>query len=172
MFGAGAVALIGATQFNVVLLRRFAPQQIMQWALVGRRRVAGSCSSGLAAGHIGGLFGFVIPVWAILAAMGLVIPNAPAVALTRHPDAAGTAAALLGAVQFGMGAAIAPMVGVLGNDELATASVMAAGVIIALGALLLAPGAPRCRRRPPPSPGRCDRLSGHRRRLVGSTAGP
>ena len=41
VFGAGAVALIGATQCNVVLLRRFAPQQIMVWALVaavGRRR--------------------------------------------------------------------------------------------------------------------------------------
>ena len=71
--------------------------------------------------------------------MGLVIPNAPAVALTRHPDAAGTAAALLGAVQFGLGAAIAPVVGVLGNDEFAMAVVMAAGVIVALAALLRRP---------------------------------
>ncbi|PRC48537.1 Bcr/CflA family drug resistance efflux transporter, partial [Mycobacterium sp. ITM-2017-0098] len=49
----------------------------------------------------------------------------------------GTAAALLGAVQFGGGAAIAPVVGVLGNDELAMAVVMAAGVMIALIALLV-----------------------------------
>ncbi len=34
VFGAGAVALIGATQFNVVLLKRFAPQTITLWALV------------------------------------------------------------------------------------------------------------------------------------------
>lgn len=53
------------------------------------------------------------------------------------PDAAGTAAALLGAFQFGMGAAVAPVVGVLGNDELAMAAVMATGVIVALAALLL-----------------------------------
>ena len=33
VFGAGAVALIGATQFNVVLLKRFAPQSIVLWAL-------------------------------------------------------------------------------------------------------------------------------------------
>ena len=33
VFGAGAVALIGATQFNVVLLRRFSPQTITLWAL-------------------------------------------------------------------------------------------------------------------------------------------
>jgi DHA1 family bicyclomycin/chloramphenicol resistance-like MFS transporter len=78
----------------------------------------------------------VTPVWAILAAMGLVIPNAPAVALSRHHEAAGTAAALLGAAQFGLGAAVAPLVGVLGNDELALAVVMAASVLVALLALL------------------------------------
>jgi MFS transporter, DHA1 family, multidrug resistance protein len=75
-------------------------------------------------------------VWTILAAMGFVIPNAPAVALSRHPDAAGTSAALLGAAQFGLGAAVAPLVGVFGNDELALAVVMTAGVLIALLALL------------------------------------
>ena len=136
IFGAGAVALIGTTQCNVLLLKRFSPQQIMVWALVAAS-VFGVVFVALAAGQVGGVYGFVIPVWAILAAMGLVIQNAPAVALTRHPDAAGTAAALLGAVQFGGGAAIAPVVGVLGNDELAMAVVMAAGVMIALALLLL-----------------------------------
>ncbi|WP_052765192.1 MULTISPECIES: multidrug effflux MFS transporter [Mycobacteriaceae] len=136
VFGAGAIALIGSTQFNVVLLRRFSPQRIMVWALAAAS-LFGVVFVALAAAHVGGLAAFVVPVWAILAAMGLVIPNAPAVALTRHPDAAGTAAALLGAVQFGLGAAVAPLVGVLGNDELAMASVMATGVVVALAALLL-----------------------------------
>ncbi len=135
VFGAGAVALIGATQFNVVLLRRFAPQTIVLWALAAAV-LAGVVFVGLAYEHIGGLPGFVVPVWAILAAMGLVIPNAPAVALSRHPDAAGTAAALLGAAQFGLGAAVAPLVGVLGNNEIALALVMTAGMVIALLALL------------------------------------
>jgi MFS transporter, DHA1 family, multidrug resistance protein len=135
VFGAGAVALIGATQFNVVLLRRFAPQTIVLWALAAAV-LAGVAFVGLSYGHIGGLFGFVVPVWAILAAMGLVIPNAPAVALSRHPDAAGTAAAVLGAAQFGLGAAVAPLVGVLGNDEVALALVMTTGMVIALLALL------------------------------------
>ena len=135
VFGAGAVALIGATQFNVVLLRRFAPQSIVVWALVAAS-LAGVVFVGLSYEHIGGLPGFVLPIWAILAAMGLVIPNAPAVALSRHPDAAGTAAALLGAAQFGFGAAVAPLVGVLGNNEIALALVMTAGMVIALLALL------------------------------------
>ena len=136
VFGAGAIALIGSTQFNVVLLRRFPPQQIMVWALFAAS-VSGLVFVGLATAGIGGLPGFVVPVWAILGAMGLVIPNAPAVALTRHPDAAGTAAALLGAAQFGLGAAVAPVVGVLGNDEFAMATVMATGVVVALMALVL-----------------------------------
>jgi DHA1 family bicyclomycin/chloramphenicol resistance-like MFS transporter len=135
VFGAGAVALIGATQFNVVLLRRFAPQTIVLWALVAAS-LAGVVFVGLSYFHVGGLPGFVLPVWAILAPMGLVIPNAPAVALSRHPDAAGTSAALLGAAQFGLGAAVAPLVGVLGNNEIALALVMTAGMVIALLALL------------------------------------
>ena len=137
VFGAGAVALIGATQLNVVLLRRFTPATIVVWSLVAAA-VFGAVFVGLAAAGVGGLLAFVLPVWAILAAMGLVIPNAPALALSRHPDAAGTAAALLGAGQFGFGAAVAPLVGVLGNDELALAAVMTAGVVVALFALLAA----------------------------------
>lgn len=135
VFGAGAIALIAATQCNVVLLRRFSPQTIVLWALVVAS-VAGAVFVGMSLAHLGGLAGFVVPVWVILAALGLVIPNAPAVALTRHPDAAGTAAALLGAAQFGLGAAIAPLVGALGNDEFALASVMTVGMVIALLALM------------------------------------
>ncbi|UNB55979.1 MULTISPECIES: multidrug effflux MFS transporter [unclassified Mycolicibacterium] len=135
VFGAGAVALIAATQFNVVLLRRFSPQFITVCALAVSS-VIGLVFVGLSVAGVGGLAAFVVPVWLILGAMGLVIPNAPALALTRHPDAAGTAAALLGAAQFGLGAAVAPLVGVLGNDEIALSVVMTAGVVIALVALL------------------------------------
>jgi DHA1 family bicyclomycin/chloramphenicol resistance-like MFS transporter len=137
VFGAGAVALIGATQLNVVLLRRFTPATIVVWSLTASA-LFGVVFVGLAAAGVGGLPAFVVPIWAILAAMGLVIPNAPALALSRHPDASGTSAALLGAGQFGLGAAVAPLVGVLGNDELALAVVMTTGVVIALLALLAA----------------------------------
>lgn len=136
VFAAGAIALIGATQFNVVLLRRFAPQTIALWALVVAC-AAGGVFVGLAVAQTGGLLGFVLPVWVVLAAMGLVLPNAPAVALSRHNEAAGTAAALLGAAQFGVGAAVAPLVGALGNDEFALALVMTVGMVIALLALSL-----------------------------------
>jgi DHA1 family bicyclomycin/chloramphenicol resistance-like MFS transporter len=141
VFGAGAVALIGATQLNVVLLKRFTPQTIVVWALVASS-LAGLFFVGLTAAGVGGLSSFLVPVWLILAAMGLVIPNAPALALSRHPDAAGTSAALLGAAQFGLGAAVAPLVGVLGNDQFALALAMTVGVVVALFALLVV-GVPR-----------------------------
>ncbi|WP_197376547.1 multidrug effflux MFS transporter [Mycolicibacterium baixiangningiae] len=137
VFGAGAVALIATTQFNVVLLRRFSPQRIMVWALAVAS-LAGVVFVGLTVAEVGGLVGFLVLVWVILAAMGLVLPNAPAVALSRHNEAAGTAAALLGAAQFGIGAAVAPLVGVLGNDEFALALVMTAATVVALVALLVA----------------------------------
>lgn len=135
VFGAGAVSFITASQVNVVLLKRFSPQNIVVRALVAAV-VVGAAFVGLALAQVGGLLGFVVPVWLILATMGLVIPNAPALALSRHHEAAGTAAALLGAAQFGIGAAVAPVVGVLGNDELALAAVMTAGVVVALLALV------------------------------------
>ena len=136
VFAAGAFALIGSTQFNVVLLRRFSPQAITLAALTAAV-VGGVVFLGLTVAQIGGLVGFLAPVLAILGAMGLVIPNAPAVALSRHPDAAGTAAALLGAAQFGTGAVVAPLGGALGNGALALAAVMTVGMVIALVALLL-----------------------------------
>ncbi|MCG5430753.1 multidrug effflux MFS transporter [Mycobacterium sp. MYCO198283] len=131
VFGAGAVAVISATQVNVVLLRRFSPQRIVATALA-----AGAVGSivfvALAVTATGGIAGFLVPVWVVLAAMGLVIPNAPALALSRHGDAAGTAAALLGAGQFGLGAAVAPLVGVLGNDAVALAAVVLATTVTGL----------------------------------------
>ncbi|WP_197382188.1 multidrug effflux MFS transporter [Mycolicibacterium mengxianglii] len=135
VFGAGAIALIATTQANVVLLRWFTPQRIVVWALAAAA-VTAAVFLGLAMTHTGGVLGFLIPVWTVLAAMGLVIPNAPALALSRHSEAAGTAAALMGAAQFGLGAAVAPLVGALGNDEIALALVMAVSVAIALVALL------------------------------------
>ena len=135
VFGAGAVALIGASQFNVVLLQRFSPQVISLWGLVAAT-IACAVFVGLSVCHAGGLPGFVVPVWSILAAMGFVMPNAPAVALSRHHDAAGTAAALLGATQFGIGAVVAPVVGVLGNDAVALAAVMTTCTVVALLGLL------------------------------------
>jgi MFS transporter, DHA1 family, multidrug resistance protein len=134
VFAAGAVALIGASQANVALLNRFTERQIVFGAL-GSALVFGAVLIVVAESGVGGLFGFLAPLMLLLAAVGLVLPNAPALALSRHGEAAGTAAALLGATQFGLGALIAPVVGVLGNDGPAMALTMTGGVLIAWLAL-------------------------------------
>jgi DHA1 family bicyclomycin/chloramphenicol resistance-like MFS transporter len=130
VFAGGAVGLIGATQFNVRLLRRWSPQQIMSAALVAGL-VFGLAFLILAITGVGGLIGILIPLWLVLAMVGLAMPNAPALALSRHGEAAGTAAALLGAVQFGVGALAAPLVGVLGVGEVAMAVVVFGGMLSA-----------------------------------------
>ena len=113
VFAGGAVGLIGATQLNVRLLRRWTPQQILGRSLAGRRGF-GLVLLVLAATGVRRPGGHPVPLWLVLASAGLAMPNAPALALSRHGEAAGTAAALLGAVQFGVGALAAPLVGVLG----------------------------------------------------------
>jgi MFS transporter, DHA1 family, multidrug resistance protein len=130
IFAGGAVGLIGATQFNVRLLRRWTPQQIMSAALLSGLAF-GLVFLVLAVTGVGGLAGILIPLWLVLATVGLAMPNAPALALSRHGEAAGTAAALLGAVQFGVGALAAPLVGVLGVDAVAMAIVVFGGMLAA-----------------------------------------
>lgn len=136
IFGAGAAGLIAATQLNVRLLSRYTPQQIL---LVG---LSGGTAAGLAlvffaATGIGGMPTVVISLWFVLAGAGLALPNAPAIALTRHGEAAGTASAMMGAVQFGVGAIAAPLVGAIGTGGAAMAVVVAGGMILALATLLI-----------------------------------
>ncbi|PTA47956.1 Bcr/CflA family drug resistance efflux transporter [Micromonospora sp. RP3T] len=135
-FGAGAVGLIGATQYNVRLLRRFSPQRILVASLAAGT-LAGLALVVFAATDVGGLPALLVSLWLVLAAAGLAMPNAPALALSRHGEAAGTASALLGAVQFGVGAVAAPLVGVLGTGALAMALVVAGGMAAALAVLLV-----------------------------------
>ncbi|MFF5173355.1 multidrug effflux MFS transporter [Micromonospora sp. NPDC000089] len=135
-FGAGAVGLIGATQFNVRLLRWYSPQRILVTALIVGT-VAGAALLGFAATGLGGLPALLGSLWVVLAAAGLAMPNAPALALSRHGEAAGTASALLGAVQFGVGALAAPLVGVLGTGAVAMAVVVAGGMVAATVVLLV-----------------------------------
>jgi DHA1 family bicyclomycin/chloramphenicol resistance-like MFS transporter len=136
VFALNAVAIIGASQLNVRLLDRATPAQLLQRSLV----VAVLSSAVLvvvALAHVGGLLGLLIPLFVVLGAVGLAGPNAPALALALHGESAGTAAALLGAVQFGLGALTAPIVGGLGNDNVAMAAVMAGSSVLAAVVLVV-----------------------------------
>jgi DHA1 family bicyclomycin/chloramphenicol resistance-like MFS transporter len=135
-FSSGAIWLILASQLNPVLLRRFEPPQLLLGA-IAMAAAAGLLMVGVAVSGVGGLFGVLVPLWLVLLSVGFGLPNAPAVALARHGETAGTAAALLGATQFGVGALISPLVGVLGNDALAMSTAIAAGLVLSLTVLVL-----------------------------------
>jgi DHA1 family bicyclomycin/chloramphenicol resistance-like MFS transporter len=135
-FGAGAVFLIAATQLNAYLLRAFETGTLLLAALIGGS-LAGLVLVATTVTGVGGIVGVLGPMFGVLFAIGLALPNAPALALARHGDAAGTAAALLGAVQFGVGALVSPLVGILGNNAAAMGIVVAGGIVLALVVLVV-----------------------------------
>lgn len=134
LFGAGAVWLIAATQLNPVLLRRWSPGHVLLAATAaGTVAAAGLVVVSLSGAGLGAV---AVALWAVLFTAGLALPNAPALALAANGERAGSAAALLGAVQFGVGAVVSPAVGLLGNDALAMGAVMAVVLVAALAVLV------------------------------------
>jgi DHA1 family bicyclomycin/chloramphenicol resistance-like MFS transporter len=137
VFGLGSIGLIAGTQVNARLLHRYAPQQLLLWALVGGT-AASVVMLATAISGLGGLVGVLVPLWVVLAATGVAMPNAPALALSRHGEVAGTAAALLGAVRFSIGAVAAPFVGLLGNNSAAMATIVVISMAAAVAVLVVA----------------------------------
>ena len=135
VFGAGSIWLIGGTQLSAVLLKRFGLRQILFGSLVASA-VSSLALLAVAVADVGGLAALVVPLWITLMLTGTAMPTAPAIALSLHGEAAGTAAALLGAVRYGVGAIAAPFVGLLGNDAVAMSTVVAVGMVLALGTLV------------------------------------
>jgi DHA1 family bicyclomycin/chloramphenicol resistance-like MFS transporter len=135
VFAVNALGLIVMTQLNPVLVKRFGPERVLSAAVI--TGVAASVMMLVTSLLGAGLVGFIVPIFALLAACGVSAPNATAIALSRHGEAAGTAAALLGAAQFVMGGIASPLVGALNNGT----AVPLAGLMIfttglALGLLL------------------------------------
>jgi len=128
-FSSTAVGLILMTQLNPILLRRYSPVRVLTAGVVVAFLSALTLLATAVTGF-GGLLGIMIPLWFVFSCAGLSFPNAPAIALSRHGEEAGTAAALLGATQFVIGGAVAPVVGVLANG---TAIPMAAIVVATTG---------------------------------------
>ena len=118
VFGLNAAGLTLASQVNPFLIRRFGVVNVLSGAmLVGMAAASALVVAGLTG--MGGLAGVLVPLSLVVASVGLSLPNTPALALTRHGEAAGTAAAMLGAVQFGVGALVAPLVGLFGSTTAA-----------------------------------------------------
>jgi DHA1 family bicyclomycin/chloramphenicol resistance-like MFS transporter len=134
IFGAGALAITAGSQVNGVLIGRFTPERILTVTLVFG--VISSAGLVLVAVLGAGLVPIVAFLVLTLGTAGFVFPSVPAIALAKNGHRAGSAAALLGSMQFGVGAAIAPVTGLFGQTAVAMAVVMF-GVIVIAGVLLI-----------------------------------
>jgi DHA1 family bicyclomycin/chloramphenicol resistance-like MFS transporter len=138
VFGANAVGIIGGSQLNRLLLRRWRPETVLKAAAAGAS-VAAAVLLTTALTGFGGLYGVLVPLFFAIAAQGFSAPNAIACALSRDPGRAGSLAALFGAVQFGLGALGAALAGAF-HDGTATpmAAIILTCTLAALAALRLA----------------------------------
>jgi MFS transporter, DHA1 family, multidrug resistance protein len=115
------------------------------WLL--RRGLLGTAVASIAALVVtvahAGLWPLLVCFFLLLCANGMVLPNATASAMASHSGSLGSASALLGLGQFGLGALVAPLVGVGGSrNALPMAIVIAgAGAAALLVDLLFAPRA-------------------------------
>jgi DHA1 family bicyclomycin/chloramphenicol resistance-like MFS transporter len=126
LFGVNALGLIAASQLNRWLLERYAGSQILVTAL-GVTAVSGLLLVVAAATGLGGFPGMLVVLFICIASTGLVGPNATAAAMAPYARQAGSASAMLGAIQFGFGAAAGVLVGLLFNG---TALPMAATIAL------------------------------------------
>lgn len=109
-FGTNALGILALGQVNRVLLRWFAPRRLL---LAGLLLAAAGSLALIAAVQLRlALPAVLASLFATVSSVGLVTPNATALALGwLPPRRAGSASALLGVLQFAFGAVAAPVVG-------------------------------------------------------------
>lgn len=131
-----AVAFIGLSQLNGVLLRRYKSEQIVWVALAGQAIVAVFFVVGMLLGWCGlGLT--IVALFAFLACLGFVNPNASALSLAPFSKNAGTAASLLGFFQLGVGTLASVGVSVFSNGTpVSLVVVMAVTSVVAMAILM------------------------------------
>jgi MFS transporter, DHA1 family, multidrug resistance protein len=130
VFGGNAVGIIGASQVSARLVERVTPRRLL-WAGVFQAAAGGLLLLIAAASRLP-LAVVLISLFAVVSTIGFVSPNATALALEDHAEAAGSAASLLGVSQLAIGALLAPVVGLFGSTALPLAAVMAAAAFAAL----------------------------------------
>ena len=136
-FAANAVALLSANAINVRVVRRFGQRHMIRIGLGGL--VTSSLLMGVNVALGTHLWATVALSFITLGSMGFVLGNCAALAIEQVRYAAGTGSAILGASQFGLGALVAPLVGLGGSySAVPLAITMIVTSLIALGGFLRA----------------------------------
>ncbi|HTI09960.1 MAG TPA: multidrug effflux MFS transporter [Puia sp.] len=133
-----SVAFIGLSQFNTLLLKKYNSEQIARVALTGQVVVSVIFLTGSIAGWYA-LPQTIFFIFLFLGCLGFVNPNALALALAPFAKNAGSASALMGALQMGTGALASigvsvfsngtatPMIAIMGATSIAAILILLAG---------------------------------------------
>lgn len=146
LFGVNSLGLILLAQVNGRIVGRFGPRRMLFIGL--SFGLAGGVLLILAATTMAlGVPGVLVALFLSVASLGMVMPNATALGLSSHPDMAGTASAMMGTLQFGIGAVIGPLTTSAGvTSAVPMAVVIASCLAVAIATVLGLTG-----RRPRPS---------------------
>lgn len=137
IFALIAMGLIGASQVNSVLLKLYSSEQIIKVAL-SCQSIIGATMALITLFGWNDLFITIFLIFIFLCTQGFVFPNASALSLAAFGHKAGSASALLGAIQMTIGAGTSALVSVLQNHTaLPMTGVMACCAITALSIFLL-----------------------------------
>jgi len=97
-----SIGFVSFSQMSGVLLKYYRSEQIVIAALIGQVVVAGIFVAGALSGWLG-LAGTIALIFLFLVGIGLTFPNTSALSLAPFSRNAGSASALMGALQWGFG---------------------------------------------------------------------
>lgn len=115
IFAVNSAGLIALSLIGGRLVGRVGPATLLRRGLFGTF-VASVCTLVVVVSHAA-LGWLLVCFFVLLAANGIVLPNGTAAAMGSGQPALGAASALLGLGQFGLGAVVAPLVGVAGSHD-------------------------------------------------------
>ncbi|TLM83333.1 multidrug effflux MFS transporter [Pseudarthrobacter sp. NamE2] len=133
-FALNGAALVLSAQLNAALVRKFPPVRLLRTAVLVQLALAMLLLAVVATGA-GGAFGLMAGLWLVLAAQGMIPANASVLALHNYGHMAGTAAAVIGALQSGVAGLVSPLVGLLGGTAFSMVSVMIGSCLLTVAVL-------------------------------------
>jgi len=116
LFGANAVGMIGASQVNRALLKRFSAESIIP-PLGLFQAVAGIVFAVAVWLEPVSVWLLIAPLFLVMAPQGMLMPNGGAAALSGAGQNVGTASALIGILQFTLGGISSALVGMLADGS-------------------------------------------------------
>lgn len=116
LFGANAVGMIGASQINRALLKRFSAESIIP-PLGLFQAIAALVFLVAVWLEPASVWLLIAPLFLVMAPQGMLMPNGGAAALSGVGQGVGTASALIGILQFTLGGISSALVGVLADGS-------------------------------------------------------